>query len=225
MKIGRRVSVVVGFLLLAFVPLYADVAVSFDENGNGSFNGTPFAPCSTSVTTGCFEMVGAMPSVGFSGFLAYFFPAGVKVKAGDVKILEPGTTSALMSDGLRFTNAAGRLVGDNADRMFFFSDQADGINALADTGFPMNFYRSGNRTTIMETGLPSGCGASSEKSNGFCYVPSLKQPGGNLVAMGLPHAVQYNAISDVPESGVPFEMALGPCGVLLCGVLLRKRLA
>jgi hypothetical protein len=212
----------IAVLLVSGASMYADVVVNFDENGVGDFNGTPFAACGGGVTTGCWQMVGANPTIGFSGYLTYFFPAGIRVKNGDVKILEPGTT--LWSDGLRFTNASGKLNGNTADRMFVFSDQIDGIDAKADTGFPSNFYSKGNRLTLEETGPPPGCGPFSEKFNGVCYSPATDQPGGHLLGMGSMHTVHYNFTSDAPESGVPIELALGPCGVLLCGIILRKRL-
>jgi hypothetical protein len=190
--------------------MYADVALNFGENGGVS--------CGGPVETNCWALVGANPGIGFTGYLTYFFPTGTTVTAGDLKILEPGTSA--MSDGLRFTNAAGDTAGNVADRMFVYSDQLDGIDAVADTGFPGNFYSSGNTLTVTETGPPPGCGGPySDSSNGLCYSPTVGQPGAGI-------AVQrhYNFVSDTPEGGVPLELALGPCGVLLCGILLRKRL-
>jgi hypothetical protein len=205
----------VATLLASGVSAYADVVLTFDEKGSGNL-------CTGGATTNCWALVGANPNIGFTGFLTYFFPAGVKVTAGDVKITEPPSSTDI-SDGLRFTNAAGALHGAGvADRMFYYSDQTDGITSLGDTGFPGNFYTGTNKLTIKETGLPPACGPyTSDLFNGFCYTPAAGNPGFHA---GVGAAFHYNGTSDSPESGVPFELALGPCGVLLCGILLRKRL-
>ena len=77
---------------------------------------------------------------------------------GDLIITEPagGTT-----DLLRFANLQG-LLG-----FFIYSDNVDGVDALADVGLPTAFNT--NTATVTEVG-PEG-------ANGITYTPTANQPG------------------------------------------------
>src|SRR4029079_9543074 len=79
--------------------------------------------------------------------------------AGDLILLEP--LGGILSDVIRFNpqQHGGSLV--------FYSDNTDGADALADTGFPTAFYT--NNITFTEVG-PEG-------ANGFTYTPIAGQPG------------------------------------------------
>ena len=98
--------------------------------------------------------------------LTYFLPE--PVIAGDVKILETGSTT-VVSDWLRFTDTAGHINAEATgagSRMLFYSEKEAGeTNAeLADQTFPTNLGLPGTNTvTITEVGV--------EGNNGFDYRP------------------------------------------------------
>jgi hypothetical protein len=117
---------------------------NFDEFGNGSIsvNGGAFTSLSGSLL--------ADPSQpGNPLVLTYILPASVTlVGAGTVQIHDGPLTTDPIGDALRFTNAAGALTGQVADRMIFYSLLGGG--APADTGLPSNLTAGNAAIPIFE---------------------------------------------------------------------------
>jgi hypothetical protein len=93
---------------------------------------------------------------GLAAALTYGLLSPPNLVAGDVQILE--SIGGPLSDVIRFNAAPGTLV--------FYSDNADGVDALADTGFPTAFYA--NVVQLSEVGIGTG---------GVLYTPTATQPG------------------------------------------------
>jgi hypothetical protein len=162
--------------------------ISFDENGNGTFNGQPL-----------------IYSIGDSGVpnqtvplptLYYILPGPGGVVEGDVQITE-STTYAALSDVLRFVDDP----TTNTSRVYVYSDMDDPVKSLADVGIPQPWI---NVVIVPEIDFGNG-------SNGVIYVPSPGQPGGPL-AIEANGPVAYQFTSDVPE---PVTLALLGLGGLL----------
>jgi hypothetical protein len=168
------------------------VNINIDEFGNGSF--TTGLGGSGTLTSGLI----ADPTGGVPGnVLAYILPFAFTPVAGDLILDEPppGTT-VILSDVLRFVT-----VG-NAHLLLFYSDNGDGVDALADiSGLPGN--SSTNVVSIPEIG-PEG-------NNGATYTPVGVQPG----AGNSDFSPTYNIISDsnAPEPASVFLMIAGLAGL------------
>jgi hypothetical protein len=156
--------------------------IYLDENGNGYI--TPSQP---------FPYTIGLEPISGKSTLEYTLPfAGVP---GDVWLQEaPGGP---MSDDLRF---------DGNSHVFFFSDNSDGVDSLADVGLPM-LMTNNVAGPFLETGVEGGF-------QNYIYTPTANQPG--YKAAG---PVAYNIVSDVPEPGTLLFGALGS-GLLL---LLKSR--
>jgi hypothetical protein len=170
------------------------VLVTADENGNGSIQ---FIGLTTPMTA----VQGQDPGPGgLSNALIYLLGAPNLVP-GDV-ILSEGPAAALVpSDVIRFVTPTITSLTNVDDVlpssiMVFYSDNGDGVDALADTGFPTAFFE--NSVTIAEVG-PEG-------DNGAFYTPTANQPG---FVPGF--AVTYHFISDsaAPEPATWAMMLLG----------------
>ena len=161
------------------------IRINVDENGHGTINGflglqpLPFA---------------LLPDPGPGGLpaaLTYNLGNPPGLVAGDLVMTEPGTGGSVISDIIRFN------PNQNGGSLVFYSDNSDGKDSLADTGFPTAMYT--NVVTRAEVG-PEG-------NNGLVYTPTAGQPG--FVA-GAAVPVEYTLISDaVPE----------PSSVVLLGVM------
>jgi len=122
---------------------------------------------------------------GLPAALTYDLMGPPSLVVGDLLLLENAGAVPVLSDVIRF-NAAGTGSANYPASLVFYSDMDDVPPALADTGFPTQFYT--NTVTLLEVG-PEG-------NNGIVYTPTANQPG--FVAG---FSVTYHIISD--ESTVP----------------------
>jgi hypothetical protein len=151
--------------------------ITLDETGNG----TLVFPASPAIPVPGVLVADPGPG-GLLSALSYNLLGPPSLIAGDLILLEPGGLN--VSDIIRF-NPAGTGTPAYPASVVFYSDNLDGADALADTGFPASLYT--NVVTVTEAG-PEG-------SNGFLYTPNSDQPG---FVPGF--AVTYNFISDdAPE--------------------------
>ena len=169
------------------------VTITVDENGNGSLTNTD----------GLFGSLGSAlqndPGPGgLNNVLTYSLLNPPGLTAGDVLITDDG----LIMDVVRF-NPNGACAGGSLGCLVFYSDNLDGIDALADTsGPPLAFYS--NTIIIPEIG--------SDSDNRALYTPMAGQPG--FVA-GADGPVQYVLISDI---AVPEPTSLAILGVGLAAL-------
>ncbi len=185
-RMNRVLTLVAAGVMLAVAQLaHAAFIFNFDENGNGSIsiNGGAFTPLP--------GVLADDPSqAGVQLVLTYFLPAAATpVGNGTVQVLEP---TGGLTDAIRFTDANGALTGGTADRMIFYSDNAEGVDALADTGFPANLTSGAQGGPVTEVGT--------EGHNTFQFVAS----GPNI----------YNGVSDAPEPGTLFLLGMGLISLL-----------
>jgi hypothetical protein len=181
--------------------------LTFDENGHATINLNGV----TRPLTGVLAVDPAAPA-GSPLALTYMLPE--TVVTGTVSFTEPGGGT---SDYLRFTDAAGNLLGGAAGvgpRMIFYSDIETGDTAMADTGAPANigagnFLQCGvNPFCGGETGLETG-------ANGFDY-----RPGG--VNTPFPQNNEYVGISDVTTVPEPTSLSLLAGGLVVMGLFARR---
>ncbi|MFO1512535.1 MAG: PEP-CTERM sorting domain-containing protein [Verrucomicrobiota bacterium] len=194
-------------LLTTILNASALVTITVDENGHGDWNGAPLFPAG-----------GLANDIGPGGkpnALTYYLgnavpPFGQTIGSlvpGDLFILE--TPGGPLSDLIRFRTGNPTLFAPAS--FVFYSDNSDGVDSLADIGFPTAF--NPNTATLLEPGVEGGFQM-------IHYVPLPNQPGYVDDPANPGHSyVAYNFISDVPE---PTTMALVATCLLLVTVKRRR---
>jgi hypothetical protein len=205
-KVGACLSLLGALLVLggaASAQFHVDITV--DENGNGHFTNT--AGFDSSLPSG----LRADPGPGgLASALTYDLLNPPGLVAGDLVLLEP-SGGGLISDVVRFNTTS--PFGAGAGSLVFYSDNLDGVDALADTGFPGATYT--NVFTTTEVG-PEG-------NNGFVYTPTAGQPGFVAGAAG---PVIYHITSDTPAATPEFGSVFSLGGLLAAsgaGVWMKRR--
>ncbi|HEY3097636.1 MAG TPA: PEP-CTERM sorting domain-containing protein [Methylomirabilota bacterium] len=104
--------------------------------------------------------------------------------------------ATVVSDVIRFNPAGTGSPGYPAS-LVFYSDNADGADALADTGFPTGSYT--NTVTVTEVGI--------EGTNGVTYHPVSGQPG-FVAGFDVTYVIQSDTAA-VPEPASVLLVAIG----------------
>jgi hypothetical protein len=139
----------------------ANPLISIDENGFGTIQ----FPGGPSLNPTGVLMPDPGPG-GLSSALTYDLAGPPALVSGDVLVQELIGAELILSEIIRF-NPAGTGSDAYPASLVFYSDLGDGIDSLADTGFPAGRYT--NTATALEIGA--------EGSNGFSYTPTANQPG------------------------------------------------
>jgi hypothetical protein len=193
-----RLVLLLGVVLSGSVFAQFSVNISFDELGNSKFTNT--AGFNSTLPFGLRNDLG--PG-GLFAALSYDMLNPPGLTAGDLILLEPGGAS--ISDILRF-NPTQVGPGGGTGVLVVYSDNLDGVDSLADIGFPTSLYT--NTLTLTEVG-PEG-------NNGFTYTPTAGQPG---FVSGAGGPVTYAFLSDgsliAPE---PSTIAMFLCGAGIFGI-------
>lgn len=173
-------AVFTAFALGSLASAQFSVTISVDENGNGNLSN------SNGFTSALNSFLANDPGPGgLNNALTYDLLNPPGLVAGDLILLEPGGGD---SDIIRFNTTGGSTA--NGGSLVFYSDTSDGVDSLADIGFPTAGYA--NSLTELEVGPESG-------PNGFDYTPTAGQPG--FVA-GAGGPVTYDITSD-PAAATP----------------------
>jgi len=174
------------------------VTITVDEDGHGNLSNSSGFNSSLP-----FAMLADPGPGGRASALTYGLLSPPGLTAGDLLLLEPGP-SGTISDVIRFN--PNETIAGTVGALVFYSDNLDGADALADTGFPSDFYA--NNIARVEVGV--------EGNNGFSYTPTAGQPG---FVTGAGGPITYVIKSDVPEPAT-FGAALVALG---CTALRRRQ--
>jgi hypothetical protein len=167
-----KIRVLISLVLIAFASVYTQAqqaVVTIDEDGHGFWGTTPL-------------QWGQMPdpSGGLAGnVLVYTLPGPIGPGSlGDVILLENSPTN--ISDVIRFWPVAG-----GPGQVIFYSDNSDGVDELADTGWPALLLQ--NQRSLQE-GI-----------KGTPYNPISGDPG--FWDTGVGYVFDSDAPEGVPEGG------------------------
>jgi hypothetical protein len=192
MKRYAQLGLLLSALTVIAFPTQAGVIVNVnvDEFGNGATDyQTPLHSLPSGLTTD--------PSGGLGvPVLVYALP--FTPTPGDVHLTEIVGSTVVDSDVIRFFS----------NFLIFYSDNGDGVDAPADTGFPDPL--STNVVFISEVG-PEG-------NNGAKYTPGAGNPG----FFNSDFSPTYNIISDSPEPATTSFVALGLAGLGLAKRIFKK---
>jgi len=177
--------------------------ITVDENGNGTIQ-FPGGPISSLLD---FLAPDRGPG-GLSSALTYNLGGPPSLITGDLLVQEPGMD--MLSEIIRF-NLGGSGISNTAASLVFYSDNGDGVDSLADTGFPTAL--SSNTVSLREIG-PEG-------ANGLVYTPTANQPG-YISGFAVTYVITSDSDSAVPEPASISLFALAG-GLLLAGKHWMKR--
>ena len=196
------VSVMLSLVVVCGAGATNNPLITVDEDGNGTlqFSGAP-----SIATHGVLA-----PDPGPGGLplaLTYNLLGPPGLVAGDVLVFEDSTFTEL-SDIIRF-NPAGTGNAAYPASLVFYSDNVDGIDNLADVGFPIARYP--NVVRLLEADIGGG-------QIGLHYTPTENQPG-FVPGFG----VTYHAISDGEAARVPEPITTTLLGIGLAGIAVSRR--
>jgi len=179
------------------------VTITVDENCNGTLTNTSgffgTLPCGQSADPGPGGLANAVT-------YGLFNPPGLV--SGDLLLIEPASTG-LLSDIIRF-NSNGTIAGTTGT-LVFYSDNGDGADSLADTGFPSSLYT--NNLALVEVGAEGS-------NNGASYTPTAGQPGFITGSAGpVTYVIKSDIAPSVPE---PSSILLIFAGVSLTWLSVRR---
>ena len=178
-------------------------SITVDEAGNGTLQFAGVPPTLLPGVLAPDPGPGGLPAA-----LTYNLQGPPGLIAGDVLLLEPGSTT--ISDIVRF-NPAGTSPGYPAS-LVFYSDTADvaELVQLADTGFPNTLYT--NTMTIREILLPGNMHQAT-------YTPGPNDPG---FVPGFGVSYTFNSSVPVPEPSTAMLAAFGFAGLAAWGWRRRR---
>jgi hypothetical protein len=202
-RYGLGAFLIAAFVIAIAIPQTANaqftVNITIDENGHGQFSNS-----SGFMSALPFTLQTDPGPGGLAGALTYDLLNPPGQTAGDLVLLENG---GLVSDIIRFNPS--ETCSGTTGCLVFYSDNFDGVDSLADIGFPTASYT--NILTVNEVG-PEG-------NNGFTYTPMAGQPG-FVAGAGGPVTYVIQSDSSVPEPSSILLLGIGLGAVIF---VCRKR--